>query len=54
MPRIKQFRSTRACVLFHQLSMIHFNGTALFNIPVVYDDAARDRMDARMHISSDA
>ena len=44
-PRIKQFRSTHTCVLFHQLSMIHYNGNALFNIPVVYDDAARERME---------
>ena len=44
-PRIKQFRSTHTCVLFHQLSMIHYNGNALFNIPVVYDDVARERME---------
>ena len=47
-PRIKQVRSTHTCVLFHQLSMIHFNGTALFNIPVVYDDAARERMETHV------
>ncbi len=47
-PRIKQFRSTHTCVLFHQLSMIHFNGNALFNIPIVYDDAARDRMETHV------
>ena len=47
-PRIKQFRSTHTCVLFHQLSMIHFNGNALFNIPVVYDDAARERMETHV------
>ena len=50
-PRIKQFRSTHTCVLFHQLSMIHFNGNALFNIPVVYDDAAaRERMETHVPI----
>ena len=50
MPRIKQFRSAHTCVLFHQLSMIHFNGNALFNIPVVYDDAARERMETHVPI----
>ena len=28
--------------------MIHFNGNALFNIPIVYDDAARDRMETHV------
>ena len=28
--------------------MIHFNGNALFNIPVVYDDAARERMETHV------
>ena len=52
-PRIKQFRSTHTCVPFHQLSMIHFNGNALFNIPVVYDDAAaRERMETHVPIRS--
>ena len=51
-PRIKQFRSAHTCVLFHQLSMIHFNGNALLNIPVVYDDAARDRMDTHVPMKS--
>ena len=51
-PRIKQFRSTHTCVLFHQLSMIHYNGNALFNIPLTYDDAARDRMDTHVPMQS--
>ena len=52
MPRIKQYRSTHTCVLFHQMSMIHFNGNALLHIPVVYDDAARDRMDTHVPMKS--
>ena len=51
-PRIKQFRSTHTCVLFHQMSMIHYNGNALFNIPLTYDDAARDRMDTHVPMHS--
>ena len=51
-PRIKQYRSTHTCVLFHQLSMIHFNGNALLHIPVVYDDTARDRMDTYVPMKS--
>ena len=51
-PRIKQFRSTHTCVLFHQVSMIHFNGNALFHIPVVYDDAARERMETHVPLRS--
>ena len=51
-PRIKQYRSTHTCVLFHQMSMIHFNGNALLNIPLVYDDAARDRMDTHVPMKS--
>ena len=52
-PRIKQFRSTHTCVLFHhQLNMIHYNGNALFNIPLTYDDAARDRMDTHVPMHS--
>ena len=51
-PRIKQFRSTHTCVLFHQMSMIHYNGNALFNIPLTYDDAARDRMDSHVPMTS--
>ena len=52
MPRIKQFRSTHMCVLFHQMSMIHFNGNALLHIPLVYDDTARDRMDTHVPMKS--
>ena len=51
-PRIKQFRSTHTCVLFHQMSMIHYNGNALLNIPLTYDDAARDRMDTHVPMKS--
>ena len=51
-PRIKQFRSTHTCVLFQQLSMKHFNGNALFNFPVVYDDAARERMETHVPLRS--
>ena len=32
--------------------MIHFNGNALLHIPVVYDDAARDRMDTHVPMKS--
>ena len=32
--------------------MIHFNGNALFNIPVVYDDAARERMETHVPLRS--
>ena len=51
-PQIKKFRSTHTCVLFHQMRMIHFNGNALFQIPLVYDDAARDRMDTHIPMQS--
>ena len=51
-PRIKQFRSTHTCVLFQQMSIIHYNGNALFNIPLIYDDAARDRMDTHVRMKS--
>ena len=34
------------------MSLIHYNGNALFNIPLTYDDTARDRMDTRVPIRS--
>ena len=52
MPRIKHFRSTHTCVLFHQMSMIHFNGNPFFNSPLTYDDTARDRMDTHVSMRS--
>ena len=42
----------KASVLFHQMSMIHYNGNALLNIPLIYDDAARDRMDTHVPMKS--
>lgn len=51
-PRIKQFRATHTCVLFHQMSMIHYNGNSLFNIPLTYDDTARDRTDTHVPMRS--
>lgn len=52
MPRIKHFRSTHTRVPFHQLSMVHYNGNALFNIPLTHDDTARDRMDTHVPMRS--
>lgn len=51
-PRIEQFRATHTCVLFHQLSMMRYNGNAPFNIPLTYDDTARDRMDTHVPMRS--
>ena len=44
MPPVRTVKQTHQCVVFLQLSMMHYNGNQLLTIPLSYDDRACDLM----------
>ena len=48
MPPVRSVKQAHQCVIFLQLSMMHYNGNQLLTVPLSYDDRACDLMDTHV------